>query len=664
MTHPEQLRSTRQLRDLACWCEAVISIATSAQKGTPPFFLLLLWSTLILLVLLARLCGGYSDAFITIMGSCFSTPEEGESAQTKRARGQQQTEDLVLPEAKWQLNESWTERVTYLRKSAADEGKAAEFLELYPVIFFKLVRDWLAEANPACARAGSIEDMGESDIGTREGPSRHPARSILTLDEHFTGVVYSITVALALPPQEDGKGAIVPGSTINTPELEGVKQNILTSVALMAQSNTGVNIKHAILNVFVGTDLFTWKWDAQNKEPTIKKHNRQPNESFLAMNKKMAEAARKAPELFPGKFRFTLFETSIERRKVQFPGSTIWDEGELPFMVDGKAYPFPTRLLVSREIDSTAQDLDNAAHFKIINAETGPTNETHILSRSSNPAKDPGRIVAVTLVVAGEPDELWPLFGAYANSAALKAAEAALLEHVKKLNRQGRVQRCLACVNMGFDESEYIFVGEDFSKAPLDEQAQDATAPKAQDTSLGAFSIELQEQPKHELFQSEAQFQAIKQHMQQRFQEDPARFEALAPQIAIASASRWLETNFPECEFSDEGDFPSEEIKAKLPGTKLLVARDPKQEPRGVVAAIHVVPRMPSETSWLGTPEMKEAEDSLLALLKTWHAESKTSEVDCMAQVMMGTDVSLYQFADGEKFVDYSDERMAQIKWG
>ncbi|KAM0273142.1 hypothetical protein ACHAQH_008462 [Verticillium albo-atrum] len=608
------------------------------------------------------------------MGSCFSTPEALDSVQVEKSEIQRLPQTLSIPEAKWELNESWTQSISFLHKSAIESGNEAEFQSAYPTIFFRLVRDWLDEANPACAQAGSIEDMGESSFNTSDGPCRYPTKTSLTLDDHFTGVVVSTAMAVALPLKKGGLDPVTPGSTMNTPEVGAAKKSILMTTAYMRQS--GVNFKHAVVQIFAGSDLYSWRFDAENLEPTISRLPWKLPDSFKAKNKAMVRAARKVPEAFRGTFLPMMFQGMVIRRRTESPGCTVWDEGELPFKVNGKLYPNPTRMLAARLFDPTTQELDNVAQFRVITPVTEPTDCTETILRNRNPEKDPGDIVAITLVVATDPSVIWPTLGTYAKSATLKAAEEALLNHVKKLNREGKVHRCVVHVILGVDESKFKFIGEHFDKSPSKGQDSDsntvtseqpavaATSSQPEDSSLSAFNVRLTELPKHQLFESEGQFQAIKQYMEERFRENPEVFKAMESQVATTSAMHMLKLNFPACDISDEGDFPAADVSTELPGTKLIVARDPKQEPKSVVAAVHVVPRLPSEVTWLGTPEMQGAEESLLSLLKRWHAEGRISEVDCMAQVMMGTDASVYQFVDGQKFVDYSDDRMARFTWG
>lgn len=131
--------------------------------------------------------------------------------------------------------------------------------------------------------------------------------------------------------------------------------------------------------------------------------------------------------------------------------------------------------------------------------------------------------------------------------------------------------------------------------------------------------------------------------------------------------------NFPNSDVTDEGELPQDRVEGvpKLQDTKVWVARDPTQEPSSIEAVIVSVPSPDGKFNllidkgkkWLETPEMKRAEDALLALVKQWYKEGKISMVDCYVQVMMGVDAVIYQFVDGEKFIDYPDERIRKIKW-
>ncbi|KAF9786518.1 hypothetical protein IL306_002716 [Fusarium sp. DS 682] len=178
----------------------------------------------------------------------------------------------------------------------------------------------------------------------------------------------------------------------------------------------------------------------------------------------------------------------------------------------------------------------------------------------------------------------------------------------------------------------------------------------------------------NELMELESQFEAIKEHMNEQAKTTtPDKLISQAMTVAPITARMFLSVNFPDCEISDEGPFPiihADGTETLDPEARLMVARDPKQEPSSVVAAINMVPCLGegvsifSDKDWLETLEMKEADDRLLWLLKKWHAQGKVSKVDCMAQTLMVEDVTIYKFVGGERFEDYSDERMSQFKWG
>ncbi|KAF2441478.1 hypothetical protein P171DRAFT_434161 [Karstenula rhodostoma CBS 690.94] len=103
--------------------------------------------------------------------------------------------------------------------------------------------------------------------------------------------------------------------------------------------------------------------------------------------------------------------------------------------------------------------------------------------------------------------------------------------------------------------------------------------------------------------------------------------------------------------------------------SRLVVAKDPTKTTNNVLAALHLMP-LPdpdmswsqiSDANWLGTKQMWVAEYLLKEVLKQWYKEGKLAE-DCLAQVIMGNDTTMYRFVDGERFEDYPEERMKLFK--
>jgi hypothetical protein len=223
---------------------------------------------------------------------------------------------------------------------------------------------------------------------------------------------------------------------------------------------------------------------------------------------------------------------------------------------------------------------------------------------------------------------------------------------------------------MGTDMAKYKLVGEKSEMTQMTQDLAENTDANPVKKLGEDFHIKLEEQEKHELWQSESHFQAMKRQINERAAENPERYAAMMPMIALQSATHILEANFPGCEISNEGEFPVivDGSTMRLADTMLVYAKDPKKEKNNVIAVMHLVPSPKGEgwaavgTSWLDTVEMKAAEKALLDLLKQWYVEGRIAE-DCMAQVMMGTDATIYRFVDGERFEDYSEERMAQWKW-
>jgi hypothetical protein len=379
-----------------------------------------------------------------------------------------------------------------------------------------------------------------------------------------------------------------------------------------------------------------------------------------------------------------------------FEGSTVWDEGSLPFMLpNGRMYHEPTRLLITRVYEKmieTVEEVSFTATPPPFPGDDTPGDPVTLV-RKADPTKEPGGIVRIALIIGVSKNVVWPKIGDYEKTSTMAAGEKAVVEYAKGLYEKGVMDRCSIWIYMGTDESVFKLIGDPKTLQPkerrlplpseLGNPTEIAASPRKhqdpwEDKSLERdFNLSISIQPKHDLMASESNFQAIKQYMKNKAKDkSPKELYDQAMRAMPMAAMHILECNFPECEITDEGLFPivlPDGTMTVDPEARLVVARDPKQEPASIVAAIHVVPcpsglhgefNMYSDKNWLDTPEMKAADQRLLELLKKWHVEGKLSKVDCMAQTMMVKDATVYKFVDGERFEDYNEERMAQFRWG
>ncbi|KAL6866186.1 hypothetical protein ACO1O0_002291 [Amphichorda felina] len=580
-------------------------------------------------------------------------------------------------EVVWEKDGQWEQiNELYRQKIAGEglEGEEAARASQQPEFFFKTVRSWLDHRYRDCARTGTIEEMGASSGGfpTSEGSCDWPTKQILTLDSCYTGVFLASTFIVAVPAK-DGEAWPKPGAMLETKEMEGAKAYLTAMFREMEQE--GVNMDHAEINIFMGSDLVRGKWRPSTKEPTISRLGDKPSDEFRRSNNEMMKLSRDLPGQAMLLFLPLAFDGVVRGMLAATPGGTVWDEGELPFFVSGNnPFPHATRLLVARDYSEMEQEVE-ATHYKVVIPTRDPQKDSlSRILRSAEPEKEPGGIVHVTLLCGLARDAQWPLCGLFTKRPVMKAAEEALMELLKQWNREGKVRRCVAEVAMGADKSRFSFVGEEFP-APVPPNGKAPVLAKIEG-DIDGFFVRLIEEPKHELFDSEGQFQAVKAMMQERMMQDPEHFKAISHQAMAAAARHFLQSNYPGTEVSDEGEL-SITVEGKtstVPNTLLTVVRNPETEQKNIVAVIYSVPSpdgglpipLPGgETkTWLGTQELKDAVAALLELMKQWRNQGKVFEEDCMAQVMMGIDADIYQFVDGERFEDYSEERMKKLNWG
>ncbi|KAG5661787.1 hypothetical protein KAF25_004026 [Fusarium avenaceum] len=622
-------------------------------------------------------------------------------------------ENLTLPEVSWERDEAWSEWICDNEKQAIQAGRHEEFLEHFRDIMYLGVRGRFNTTYPECEANGTIDDIAQPHVCLSTGPCsgddgfEWSTRGVLVLDAAFSGIVHVSAIMVAKPPQrpdvtdekqqqgsEHSQPWLAPGAELDSPEMRGAKHAVVQQVTYM--KSKGINVSHCLMYVFVGADLVVCRFDSSSKPPTITRHPVNRPKILIQTMNGIVKDTKKAPDLFRGLFAPHWFRQAVKDMTNGFEGSTVWDEGSLPFMLpSGRMYHEPTRLLMTRvyeKMTETVEEVSLTATPPPFPGDDTPGNPVTLV-RKADPTKEPGGIVRIALIIGVSKDVVWPKIGDYEKTSTMAAGEKAVVEYAKGLYEKGVIDRCSIWIYMGTDESVFKLIGDPSTLKPreralprLSELGDPSKMAASQgippdpwgDKSLEKdFNLSISIQPKHHLMTSESNFQAIKQYMKNKAQDkSPKELYDQAMRAMPMAAQHILKSNFPGCEVTDEGFFPvvlPDGTEAADPEARLVVARDPKQEPTSIVAAVHVVPcpsgihgefNMYSDKNWLETPEMKAADQRLLELLKKWHVEGKLSKVDCMAQTMMVKDATVYKFVDGERFEDYSEERMAQFRWG
>jgi hypothetical protein len=159
-------------------------------------------------------------------------------------------------------------------------------------------------------------------------------------------------------------------------------------------------------------------------------------------------------------------------------------------------------------------------------------------------------------------------------------------------------------------------------------------------------------------FESEAQFQAVKDHLDNLAATNPERFAMIARAGAFRAAEFWMTENLPGAQVINAGCFPGDITTlgkdVRQQDTQFFTAIGP-QDPRKFVAVSLVVFNLafslPGRSgSALDTPEMKAAEEGLLRMLQGWHNDGMSDGF--MVLVFMGADMSIYRFSGKDGLVD------------
>ncbi|CAG9988101.1 unnamed protein product [Clonostachys byssicola] len=448
------------------------------------------------------------------MGCVSSTPRKGPGPKpvkagvldtsTKPAPAQKPTPLIPIPEdeVEWETNPSWPQIVQREWEAAVTSGKETEFKSAFQDDSFVRVRRWLDEEHPACASAGTIEDMGKFEFPTSHGPCQLPARYFVTLDDDQTGLLYSLALVIAPPLKDeaDQKLWLTAGSALNTPEMKGAQQATLRLLSLMQKGD--VNVKHALVHIFMGSDMVTCKFNTTTTEPTITMLSDSPSSEFKESNDELAENALEDGDEARGIFQPLMLRTVVQRVSLEYPNGTVWDEGELSFSVGEEPYLHPTRLIVVRD-PKKVHTTTNSAAFKMFIPDDDFEKELTLM-RNLSLHPELGGIVSVTLVVGLAPNTLWPKCGAFIDGAVFKAADAALIEYAKKIYSTGQSFTFKAAVAMGADRKVYKVVGNSpdfpYKQNQVKDQPKSVASPgqsseeiKRQYTSLEAFSVSIEE---------------------------------------------------------------------------------------------------------------------------------------------------------------------------
>lgn len=356
-------------------------------------------------------------------------------------------------------------------------------------------------------------------------------------------------------------------------------------------------------------------------------------------------------------------------------GISVWDDDELAFNVNGKPYQWGSRLLVGR-VESKMKTLKGikATHFKVKHPFGSDDQPPTFLFKMLEGSVDPGGVEIITLFVATDPSILWPKVGQFKNSPALKAAETALMERLKQMHKQGLMSLCRVRLQMGQEQKSWIFVGHDWSKdqptTTSESTSSDHPSPVG-NLHLASIGIDLEEQPQGMMYNEQGDFQGIFGHLRERFMDNPRTAE-IHDLASLRTMHTFLGLSFPGTQVSDQGELvvPAQDDAEKaesqtLKGSHLFVVRDPAQAPKDVVGVAHIM-ALPDGVKPTGHYEdsqfIKDGESALLKVMKKMYENGEISGKECTAIVQASFDTNIYQFVEGNKFVDYSETQMLRFQ--
>jgi len=570
------------------------------------------------------------------------------------------SEPLTLQTVTWEKEETWAE---YLQQDLRPDASS----NLNPQ--FQVAYSWLAQKYPDCDRKGTIFPVGDPlQTSAGYGLCKYESQFFSTADSNNPAIMLSLTLVLALPLAENGEAKFEVGAALDSPEMEAAKKQLLEMMALV---DLQLSSEHAELHIIIGADMLRCKYKSGYQKPTI---TPVPEPDFAKSTVNTDFVTRETHEN-PAALLPMSFSGAVVALLDMNPGCTVWDGGDFSFNVGNLPYALPARLLVVRRFENTADEVA-ATHYTVWTPDTTSLTTPVTIVRGSQPEQAfDGTVVHLRLLVAIPAAVVWPKTLDFANDMdpIMKSAMVTLLKYLKELNKLGKLHRCLVEVMMGTDCLQLSFVGDKIVPMASEINKTDPIAASKPFTSLDGFSITLKEEPRHLNFDSESHFQAIKQKVKEEASQDPDYFTSITPMLTQRKATDFLETNYPGCKISDEGEAPftHKEKAVIFSNTRLLIATEPSKSKNNIVSVILNVPlpggveggwAAATETNWTERMEMTESEKTLLAVLKQWYKEERIAE-DCIAMVTIGTDVGIWRFVDGERFEDLDDEQVDQLKW-
>lgn len=625
---------------------------------------------------------GYSPRQLTATMGCGSS----KPANLAAALAKNLDEQGPAPELDWFCRPIWTQYIDYIYETAKQNGGTRNLRRNFGQFLNSTAQEFLGVEYPECAKAGTTEALGDEAMPFGNDYSQSvPTKLFVTLDEGFSGIAYAATLVVDSPMAwKSVSGGAQPGRIMNAPPTK-LAQRYLTSL-VYGMEQEEADVKHCVLNVIVGSVMMTARYKPHNLIPSASLISENTEAEITApkdIMDKDSSAKSSDPQLV---FRSRLFMSVLKSLENNYPGCTIWDAGKMSFKVDDEPNPHPARFLVCRDFEKRNKDVETV-DFKVKSVDSEGNETVATILRARNPSEDPGGIVCLAIIVNVDPEDPWPKRDIEKHRAISKGAFTEASMHGLLMAFMKGFDRCALRIWVGQDTRHCTFIAP-HTKGQTAEDLQQFSdllfrgeldplkpAPNPEDASdlEEAFGVELKKQQEHRLWQSEGHFQQIRHEMSERAQANPERYEMINVLAGHQSAALFMKNNFGDCTITEEGELPQSDLKgaAKLENSQVLVARDAKQAPSSITAVLVSIPcpvpgyspLIDREKTWLQSPERKRAEDALLALLKRWYSEGKISKVDCYAQILIGMDAVIYQFVDGDKFVDYPEERMEQIRW-
>lgn len=594
---------------------------------------------------------------------------------------------LPLSDWKWTQDGSWNEYLDSLRVQAANMRMEADFDDGYfGTASVQRAQSWLRQRHPPVhddIKTSSIERFNVKLVAHDEEIVVHIITVIDYTEQPENPTILALVAAVeqhkAWPGRED-RTIPRPGDMLESDELMVAKKLVYDWATT---DNTQHVTTHAVIYVQIGADMVACEPRPDIREPKVfPRSSPEMTEEDISTNQECLDNADNAN--VRGMFNWLALQSWVE--EVVKKNEIVWDEGEVKF---GSSEQYTARLLSTRRVSwMRAKGGFRATHFLVKMPNTAPDRglppQLVFKMLDAAPECQPDGVHTLAMHAALDPNLLWPVPGLFLGTAAIEAAEQALMEKAMQMHRQGIFRNAVLKLYMGVDIKEWMFVGRGLLSSPSPRSDTSATAhlqaaPDGQAAELfgdltfdGFDEVTFHEQPTSLLYDDDGSFQARHDsygwYTRELFQDRGLGMRVLAaignmrdvyPVNPLSMASgRDRILNEPTTPYEQQGPRSEDD-------PHLFILRCPA--PSTKVQWLYYLPELPQGMKPKGTfdifsPEVREACDTMATVIAKVQDRDEMCDDDFVIVIDMFYDVFYWKLGPSLELLPYTVDELVRLQ--